>query len=88
MTTLRRIGDDATQIVMRLLQDAMDAADPLAWERRALDFERYPCERNNLIALNCRRHARLLRDLYAEHGPYPISPEVRAVVEDVIGDGD
>jgi hypothetical protein len=85
VSTPTRIGDDTTIFVMRLLQECLDDATPMSWERRALDFERYPCPRNLEIAQACRNKAAFLRMYPPVRGE--IGPEVRAVVEDVIGDG-
>lgn len=46
----------------RVLVDALQEATAAYWERRAQAFEAVGNARCDAIAVNCRRHAQLLRD--------------------------
>ena len=63
----------------RVLQDALTEATAQYWERRATQFTQVGTPDCDMIAENCRNHARLLRD----QAPEPISQDIIDVLEEV-----
>ena len=70
---------DIEHFRQRVLQDALTEATAQYWERRAQQFQNVGTDECNLIALNCRRHAALIR----EAAPEPISQDVINALEEV-----